>query len=157
MAVDSCCAKFPGVPFLPPFRDLSGTENCVSPWRTVPFLYPTTKFVRCYAPWYKSVLQLGFGLYGIHNLVPVALGSVYPVETSTSLYNIYITSYVCTSTNHLFVFCSEQVEAKLFFPMLPAAETHEIWLLPMSHRGWRRGGWQQGHQQRLIWRTLRPC
>ena len=27
----SCCVKFPGVPFLPPFRDLSSTENCVSP------------------------------------------------------------------------------------------------------------------------------
>ena len=47
-------------------------------------------YALCYAPWYKSVIQLGFGLYGIHNLVPVALGSVYPVETSTSLYNLYI-------------------------------------------------------------------
>ena len=31
-------------------------------------------------------------LYGIHNLGPAALGSVYPVGTSTSLYNLYVTS-----------------------------------------------------------------
>ena len=42
----------------------------------------------------------------------------------------YITSHVCTSTNHLSVFCSEQVETELFFPMFSAAETHEVWLLP---------------------------
>ena len=54
------------------------------------FLYTATTQARCYAPWYKSVIQLGFGLYGIHNLVPVALGRVYPVETSTSLYNLYL-------------------------------------------------------------------
>ena len=41
-------------------------------------------------PWYKSVIQLGVGLYGIHNLGPTALGSVYPVQTSTSLYNLYL-------------------------------------------------------------------
>ena len=40
----------------------------------------------------KSVIQLGFGFYGIHNLVPAALGRVYPVETSTSLYNLYLES-----------------------------------------------------------------
>ena len=51
--------------------------------------YTVTTYVRCYAPWYKSVIQLGVGLYGIHNLGPAALGSVYPVETSTSLYNLY--------------------------------------------------------------------
>ena len=52
--------------------------------------YTVTTYVRCYAPWYKSVIQLGVGLYGIHYLGPAALGSVYPVETSTSLYNLYI-------------------------------------------------------------------
>ena len=40
-------------------------------------------------PCYKSVIQLGVGLYGIHNLGPTALGGVYPVETSTSLYKLY--------------------------------------------------------------------
>ena len=58
------------------------------------FLNPATMCSHCYAPWYKSVIQLGFGLYGIHNLVPAALGSVYPVETSTS-YNLYIHTYMC--------------------------------------------------------------
>ena len=52
--------------------------------------YTVTTYVRCYAPWYKSVIQLGVGLYGIHNLVPAALGSEYPVETSTLLCNLYI-------------------------------------------------------------------
>ena len=52
--------------------------------------YTVTTYMRCYAPWYKSVIQLGVGLYGIHNLGPAALGSVYPVETSTSLYNLYL-------------------------------------------------------------------
>ena len=46
-------------------------------------------YTHCYAPWYKSVIQLGFSLYGIHNLVPAALGCVYPIEASTSLYNLY--------------------------------------------------------------------
>ena len=56
--------------------------------------YTVTTCARCYAPWYKSVIQLGIGLYGIHNLGAVALGSVYPVETSTLLYNLYLqTSY----------------------------------------------------------------
>ena len=51
--------------------------------------YTVTTYMRCYAPWYKSVIQLGVGFYGIHNL-PAALGCVYPrVETSTSLYNLY--------------------------------------------------------------------
>ena len=52
--------------------------------------YSVTTCARCYAPWYKSVIQLGVGLYGIHNLGPTALSSVYPVETSTSLYNLYV-------------------------------------------------------------------
>ena len=30
----------------------------------------------------------------IHNLGPAALGSVYPVETSTSLYNLYMLAYI---------------------------------------------------------------
>ena len=34
--------------------------------------------------------MISFSLYGIHNLLPVALGSVYAVETSTSLYNLYL-------------------------------------------------------------------
>ena len=34
-------------------------------------------------PWYKLVIQLGVGLNGIQNLGPVALGCLYPVETST--------------------------------------------------------------------------
>ena len=53
--------------------------------------YTVTTYVRCYAPWYKSVIQLSVGLYGIHYRGPVPLGSVhvYPVETSTSLYNLY--------------------------------------------------------------------
>ena len=50
--------------------------------------YTVSTYVRCYGPWYKSVIQLGVGLYGIHNLGPAALGCVYPVETSTSLYNL---------------------------------------------------------------------
>ena len=55
--------------------------------------------MRCYAPWYKSVIQLSFGLYTIHNLgVPAALGCVYPVETSTSLYNLYL--YPTASTQY---------------------------------------------------------
>ena len=45
-----------------------------------------------HAPWDKSVIQLSFGLYGIHNLMLAALGCVYPVETSTSLYNLYMLS-----------------------------------------------------------------
>ena len=56
----------------------------------ITLFYTVTTYVRCYAPWYKSVIQLGVGLYGIHNLGPAALGSVYPVETSTSLYNLYL-------------------------------------------------------------------
>ena len=55
-------------------------------------LHSVTTCARCYAPWYKLVIQLGVGLYGIHNLGPMALGSVYPVETSTLLYNLYIPS-----------------------------------------------------------------
>ena len=35
-------------------------------------------------------IQLSVDPYGIHNLGPAALGCVYPVETSTSLYNLYI-------------------------------------------------------------------
>ena len=31
----------------------------------------------------------------LHNLVPAALGCVYPVETSTSLYNLYIIPTCC--------------------------------------------------------------
>ena len=31
----------------------------------------------------------------LHNLVPAALGRVYPVETSTSLYNLYIIPTCC--------------------------------------------------------------
>ena len=57
--------------------------------QTVRFLYPATTCTRCYAPWYKSVIQLGVGPYGIHNLGPAALSCVYPIETSTSLYNLY--------------------------------------------------------------------
>lgn len=41
---------------------------------------------------YKLVLQLGVGLYGRHKLGSVAFSSVYPIETSTSLYNQYIFS-----------------------------------------------------------------
>ena len=52
--------------------------------------YTVTTCARCYAPRYKSVIQLDVGLFGIHNLGPAALGSVYPVETSTSLYNLYV-------------------------------------------------------------------
>ena len=37
------------------------------------------------------MVQLGVGPYVIHNLGPAALGCVYPVETSTSLYNLYLT------------------------------------------------------------------
>ena len=58
--------------------------------------YTVATYVRCYAPWYKPVIQLGVGLYGIHNLGPAALGSVYPIETSTSLYNLYL-SYMLSS------------------------------------------------------------
>ena len=64
----------------------------------------TYVYVRCYDPWYKSVIQLGVGLYGIHNLGPAALGSVYPVETSTSLYNLYI-SVPVASDGSIFYFC----------------------------------------------------
>ena len=55
-------------------------------------LHSVTTCARCYATWYKSVIQFGVGLYGIHNLGPTTLGRVYPVETSTSLYNLYIPS-----------------------------------------------------------------
>ena len=52
-------------------------------------------FIPCY---YVSALlcpmvqvgQLGVSPYSIHNLGPVALGGVYPIETSTSLYNLYV-------------------------------------------------------------------
>ena len=43
--------------------------------------YTVVTYVRCYALCYKSVIQLGVGLYGIHG--------VYPIETSTLLYNLY--------------------------------------------------------------------
>ena len=52
--------------------------------------YTITTCTRCYASQYKLVIQLSVSLFGIHNLGPAALGSVYPVETSTSLYNLYL-------------------------------------------------------------------
>ena len=68
--------------------------------------YTVTTYVRCYAPWYKSVIQFGVGLYGIHNLGPAALGSVYPVETSTSLYNLYLFFILSLSCHFaLFLLC----------------------------------------------------
>ena len=79
------CAKF------------RSTANCVGLWRTVHFLYPATTYAHCHVPWYKSVIQLGFSLYSIHNLVPVALNSVYPVETFTMLYNLYIVTHPSSS------------------------------------------------------------
>ena len=39
--------------------------------------------------WFGLVRFGLYSLYGIHNLGPAALGCVYPVETSTSLYNLY--------------------------------------------------------------------
>ena len=57
---------------------------------------------RCYDPLYKSVIQLGVRLYGIHNHGPTALCSVYPVETSTSLYNLYITQRITKVQNRHF-------------------------------------------------------
>ena len=74
--------------------DLAKLHFCLvsSPALPVPdcSFYTVATYVRCYAPWYKSVIQLGVGLYSIHDLGPVALGCVYPVETSTLLYNLYL-------------------------------------------------------------------
>ena len=72
--------------------------------------------------WYKSVIQLGFGLYGIHNLVPAALGRVYPVETSTSLYNLYLEQSEKTVRNRY-------LQASFFhFEQLPEAVHDSIYL-----------------------------
>ena len=53
----------------------------------------------------EAMVQVGyttrFGLCGIHNLGPVALGCVYPVETSTSLYNLYIHTVTCRVMTHI--------------------------------------------------------
>ena len=91
------------------------TANCVGLWRTVPFLYPATTYAHCHVPWYKSVIQLGFSFYSIHNLVPVALSSVYPVETFTLLYNLYIVThpsssqpFLCTVLWIKYFLCSSQ-------------------------------------------------
>ena len=75
-----------------------------------------SRFIPCYykhallCPWYKSVLQLSFGLYGIHNLVTVALGILYPVETSTT--------YTCTYPSILRVLCFCIASLKAVFPCL---------------------------------------
>ena len=42
-----------------------------------------------FTPLWKAQEGEMVGLYGIHNLLPVALSSLYPVETSTLLYNLY--------------------------------------------------------------------
>ena len=71
-------------------------------------------FIPCYykhallCPWHKSVLQLSFSLYGIHNLVPVALDILYHIETSTA--------YTCTYPSILRVLCFCIASLKTVFP-----------------------------------------
>ena len=91
--------------------------------------YTVTTYVRCYAPWYKSVIQLGVGLYGIHNLGPAALGSVYPVETSTSLYNLY----KLTNTT-VFPISNETWITRTFKMAITSEHTHRIWTTTMKTR-----------------------
>ena len=111
------CAKF------------RSTANCVGLWRTVHFLYPATTYAHCHVPWYKSVIQLGFSLYSIHNLVPVALNSVYPVETFTMLYNLYIVTHPSSSQPFL---CTV-LWTNIFFALAQSMWRLQKWTLRRSN------------------------
>ena len=63
------------------------------------------------------MVQVGYttrcrSLWDKHNLGPAALGSVYPVETSTSLYNLYFHHQHRAGPNHLQIASGGPVEAK---------------------------------------------
>ena len=69
------------------------------------------------------MVQVGYttrywSLWDKHNLWPAALGCVHPVETSTSLYNLYVNTTEVATCPNMQLHCYNLVEANVKFQVL---------------------------------------